>query len=289
MFPLNFSICHRVSEKILVLIIVISASCMPQSKSTYEHGELMISLDDSTRQIVEASFQKRQVTGCFILYDLERDSSLIYNPKRANDAFLPASTFKIANSLIALECKVVHDENEVIPWDGVKRSVPAWNNDQTMRTAIRYSAVWFYQELARRIGAERMNDWLRKLNYGNRVAGPELDNFWLSGDLRITPLQQVDFLKRMIRQELPVKNKNLNVVKEIMTVESNNRYVLRAKTGWAISGQQIGWYVGWLELDSKYYIFVNNIDIVNEGDEKYRTEIAMEILNQVFQLKPDTE
>jgi beta-lactamase class D len=276
------------SRGFLIIIYAFSA-CMPQSKSTYEHGELMISLDDSVFKVIESAFEKRQISGSFILHDLERDSSLIYNPQRANDAFLPASTFKITNSLIALECKAVHDENEVIPWDGVIRSVHSWNTDQTMRTAIRYSAVWFYQELARRIGAERMNDWLIRLNYGNRVAGPGLDNFWLSGDLRITPMQQVDFLKRMVRQELPVKNKNLNVVKEIMIVESNNRYVLRAKTGWATAGPQIGWYVGWLEIDGKNYIFVNNIDIANEGDEKYRIEIVMEVLDEVFQLNPVLE
>ncbi len=289
MSPLNFSNFYLVSDKMLLLIIVILSSCMPQSKSTYEHGEVMISLDDSVYKIVESAFQNRQVTGCFILHDLEKDSTLIYNPQRSVEEFLPASTFKIPNSLIALECKVIANENEIIPWDNVVRLVPGWNTDQTMCTAIRYSAVWFYQELARRVGEKRMNDWLGKLNYGNKVAGPEVDNFWLSGDLRITPMQQVDFLKKMIREELPVKEKNLNIVKEIMITERNDRYVIRAKSGWATAGPQIGWYVGWLELDAKYYIFVNNIDIIHQGDEKYRTEIAMEILNEIFQLKPDGE
>lgn len=289
MTSLNFSIFYRVHERIFFVVIIVLSSCMPQSKSTYEHGEVIISLDDSLHKVIENTFEKHRVTGCFILHDLEEDSSVIYNTQRSAEEFLPASTFKIVNSLIALECKVVHDENEVIPWDGVTRPVTAWNTDQTMRTAIRYSAVWFYQELARRIGSARMNDWLHKLNYGNRIAGPEVDNFWLTGDLRITPVQQVDFLKKMIREELPVKKKNLNIVKDILITQHNDRYVIRAKTGWATAGRQVGWYVGWLELGTKYYIFVNNIDIINEGDEKYRTEIALEILNEIFQLKPDGE
>ena len=289
MVLIRFFNFYQAPLKLFLILLIVVVSCIPQSKSTYEHGTLLISFGDTTRQLVENAFKNRQVLGCFILHDIEKDTSLVHNPERAKEGFLPASTFKITNSLIALECKVVEDENEVIPWDSVARFVHSWNNDQTMRTAIRYSAVWFYQELARRIGPERMNEWLRKLNYGNEIAGPEIDTFWLNGDLRITPIQQVDFLKRMISEDLPVKKKNLNTVKDIMIVERTDRYVLRAKSGWATSGQPVGWYVGWLEIDGKNYIFVNNLDIVHEGDEKYRMEIVMEILDEIFQLKPVLE
>jgi len=269
----------------LLAVFSLLISCMPQSKSTYEHGEVLINFTDSINQIVREAFQKRNVEGCFVLYDVERDTALIFNRDRSTQEFLPASTFKIANSLIALECKAVRDVDEVIAWDSVKRFIPAWNGDQNMRTAFRYSVVWFYQELARRIGQKQMNEWVRKLKYGNMHAGPGVDDFWLQGDLRITPMQQVDFLHRLMEEDLPVKKKNIAAVKDIMIEEKTDRYTLRTKTGWADADRSIGWYVGWIEIGDKNYIFVNNIDIIDEDkDVKARKEIVKEILDATFQI-----
>lgn len=272
------------SVKLLAAIVVFLSACMPQTKSTVEQPELLVVLSDTTLGEIKHAFEKRGVDGCFILRDISKDTSLVYNPGRANEPFLPASTFKIANSLIALECKAVKGINEVIAWDGKERVVPAWNADHTMRTAIRYSVVWYYQELARRIGATQMDKWVKKLKYGNQTIGPNVDDFWLEGDLRITPEQQIDFLERLIRNDLPIKQKNIDMVKEILIEESNERYTLRGKTGWADFGTPVGWYVGWIDLGANSYIFVLNMDIREPGEQIYRKEIAREILNEIFQI-----
>jgi len=268
---------------LLGIIQLLLSSCMPQNTSSVEHNELFVTFSDTTYSTIKNAFIKRNVEGCFILYDVKRDTALTYNPERSTAFFLPASTFKIPNSLIALECKAVRDVNEIIPWDGEERIVPAWNQDQTMRTAFRYSAVWFYQELARRVGMDRMIKWVRKLNYGNNAVGPGIDDFWLVGDLRITPSQQVDFLKRLLKDDLPAKKKNMASLKDIMIEESNETYVLRGKTGWADFGTPVGWYVGWLEVGEQNFIFVMNMDIIEVGDQMYRKEITYEILNGIFQ------
>jgi beta-lactamase class D len=272
------------SLKLLVAIIIFFGACMPQTKSTVEQSELFIVLSDTTYGLIKHGFEKRGVSGCFILRDISKDTSVVYNPGRAKESFLPASTFKIANSLIALECKAVKGVNEVITWDGQERIVPAWNADHTMRTAIRYSVVWYYQELARRIGKTQMEKWVKKLKYGNQTIGPNIDDFWLVGDLRITSEQQIDFLERLIRNDLPVKQKNIDMVKEILIEESNERYTLRGKTGWADFGTPVGWYVGWLDLGANSYIFVLNMDLREPGEQIYRKEIAMEILNEIFRI-----
>jgi len=259
-------------------------ACMPQTKSAVEHADVIISFSDSTYALVQSAFAGRNVEGCFILYDADKDTSLLYNEYRCTQEFLPASTFKIANSMIALNCKVVKDINEVISWDGVERVVPAWNQDQTMRTAFRYSTVWFYQELARRTGKDKMREWVEKLDYGNKIIAENIDDFWLVGDLRITPWQQLDFLRRFVDGKLPVKKKIQQQVMEIMVEEQTERYTLRAKTGWADVDQPVGWYVGWLQYGSKNYFFVLNMDIVDPGDQIYRKEITKEILNEVFQI-----
>ena len=129
-----------------------------------------------------------------------------------------------------------------------------------------------------------MSKWVSKMHYGNETVGPGIDDFWLVGDIRISPTQQVDFLKRLIKEDLPAKKKNIELVKDIMIEESNDRYVLRGKTGWADVGTPVGWYVGWLEISGNNYIFVMNMDILEPGDQLYRKEVTKEILNDIFQI-----
>jgi beta-lactamase class D len=266
------------------IILLVFVGCMPQSKTTYEQGEVTVPFNDSIQHVVESAFSARGVDGCFVLYDMQQDTALRYNPERCRQDFLPASTFKIANSLIALECRAVSDIHEIIEWDEISREVPAWNQDQTMETAFRYSAVWFYQEMARRIGQVQMQKWVEKMRYGNMKAGPGDDDFWLVGDLRISADEQIAFLKKIISEDLPVKMKNLKAVKQIMVEERNDRYALRAKTGWATKGTPIGWYVGWLEFEGNTYVFAMNMDIEKEGEQVYRKEITREILDRIFDL-----
>ena len=170
------------------IFILMFSSCIKSNRIDNSESSSTIIFNDSTYNIIESVFKKRGINGCFILHDVENDTSIIYNQPRTVQQFLPASTFKIPNSLIALECGVIEDEYEIIPWDSIERFVPAWNKDHNLRTGIKYSVVWFYKELARRIGAGRMQSWVDEMDYGNRKIGDEIDNFWLINDLRISPM-----------------------------------------------------------------------------------------------------
>ena len=241
-------------------------------------------LSPSLLDEIEVTFKKKDINGCFILHDVDLDTSLIYNVFRSKQKFLPASTFKILNSLIALECEVVADEYEVIPWDSVERQISIWNRDHNMKTGIKYSVVWFYQELARRIGEDRMQAYVDSVGYGNQHIGKHVDDFWLVGDLRISPLDQVEFVKRFIKEDLPFQKENIETVKEILIEDSNEAYIFRAKTGWADYGIPVGWYVGYIELDGKTYVFVNNIEINSSEDARSRKEITKEIFRAAFDI-----
>ncbi|NJN26392.1 MAG: class D beta-lactamase [Cyclobacteriaceae bacterium] len=225
--------------------------------------------------------------GCFILCDLANDTTVVYNAQRAEQPFLPASTFKILNSLIALETGAVQNADESIEWDGEQRFVQEWNRDHTMRSAMQYSVVWFYQELARRIGEGQMHKWVDAVGYGNTQTGKNIDDFWLVGDLRITPRQQVEFLKKLVLEKLPFSRHTIGQVKDILIEDKTDRYIFRAKSGWATQGQHIGWYIGYIEIDGKAYIFVNNIDINSDADPKARKEIAKEIFKTAFDIDLD--
>lgn len=225
-------------------------------------------------------FQDLGVEGSILIYDQNQNQIYQHNPERNTAPFLPASTFKILNTLIALETGVIADDIAVFTWDGVERIVPAWNRDLNMRTAFNLSAVWFYQVVARRVGYERMQQWVTEAGYGNQMIGtPEdIDTFWLEGELRTTPQEQVQFLRRLYDNGLPFSEEMIALVKDIMIVEKTPNYVIRAKSGWVGFGEpdsdQIGWYVGYVEQNDNAYFFATNIDIRDEDDPKAREALT---------------
>lgn len=230
-----------------------------------------------------------QVEGFFLLWDENERSFTMYNPSYSHEYYSPASTFKILNSLIGLETGVIPDENYLILWDSVVRHVAIWNADHDLNTAFKNSTVWYYQELARRVGEDKMRDWVEKTNYGNKDISGGIDQFWLSGGLRITPYQQIDFLRRLKHDELPFSKRSMDITKKIMEVETTQHYTLRAKTGWSGSDTlDFGWYVGYVESNDNVYYFATGIwtkDLSNPDFGKARIDISRHILKALMIVK----
>ena len=253
-------------------LLVIAAAC--RADSTQPERE--------EHQGFQKYFEEANVKGCFLFYDLQKNKYIGYNLARTKTRFIPASTYKIFNSLVALETRAVSNETEIIKWNGVRREVPAWNQDQNMRTAIRNSTVWFYQELARRIGQQRMQHYVDLAGYGNRDISGGIDHFWLDGGLRISTEEQINLLVRLYRNELPFSQRTMDIVKDILINEKNDHYVLRAKTGWTQRVHpQIGWWVGYVEQNGGAYFFAINIDISASGDAVAREKVARKILREL--------
>lgn len=207
--------------------------------------------------------------GTFVLYDLKNDRYLRYNEARAATRFSPYSTFKIPNSLIGLESGVIKDADFVIKWDAKKyprfgdiAPFTFWWKDQTLRTALKYSVVWYYRELAKGVGAQRMKSYVERLNYGNRDTSGGVDNFWLNSTLQISADEQVEFIKAFYKEELPFSQRSVRIVKEILTLEETPDYKLSAKTGGGTGGQNktLGWFVGYLETKGNVYFFATQIE-----------------------------
>jgi beta-lactamase class D len=229
-------------------------------------------------------FQEAKSEGCFVLYDLKRDRYIRYNSNHCQKRFIPASTFKIFNSLVALETKVIADENTVIPWNGVvNNEFTAWNQAQNMRTAFTRSVVWFYQDLARRVGTERMAKYIKAASYGNQDISDKIDSFWLNGNLRISPEEQIKFLVRLYQEDLPFSTSVMRTVKDIMLIERKDNYILRGKTGWGMNVegvQNIGWYVGYIERDNNVYFYALNFE--NQDPNFEMIPVRRKILFDVF-------
>ncbi len=173
-------------------------------------------------------FEEKGVRGTFALFEPAGDRYLVTNESRAKQGFLPASTFKIPNALIGLEVGSISDEKEVFHWDGKPKPHPEWERDQTLATGTRLSVVWMFQEVARRTGKERMKEWLAKLDYGNKDMKGGIDHFWLQGALRISAIQQVDFLRKLAEGELPMTQRSQRLVREALVVEKTSAYTLYA-------------------------------------------------------------
>lgn len=230
-------------------------------------------------------YDQFNVDGSFVLYDPQDNKYIFYNQDQFEQTFSPASTFKICNSLIGLETGVIKDENFVIPWDSIMRQNPKWNTNHDLKTAFKNSTVWYYQELARRVGGQQMKYWLDKANYGNADTSGGIDKFWLTGGLRISPKQQIDFLKRLHDNQLPFSQRSVDIVKNIMIAKDTLDYIVRAKTGWGEqNNKDIGWYVGYLETKNKVYYFVNCIqssELNNKDFAKARIDIVYLILKDI--------
>jgi beta-lactamase class D len=213
--------------------------------------------------------------------NLKTGKQTIYNSERINKNYCPASTFKLLNSLIALETKVIENENKIIKWDGHKHNIASWNKDHNMTTSLRHSVVWFYQELAKKIGKEKMQNWINKCNYGNKNIDGDIDSFWLDGKLRISPKQQMDFLRKLYNEQLPFSKTNQAKLKKMLLVHQQGNFKMFAKTGWSVNNDpQTGWYVGFIENKSEAYAFVLNMDINNKSEANKRSDITYSILNK---------
>lgn len=210
--------------------------------------------------------------GTAVILDLNTSKRLIFGT-RTDERLNPCSTFKILNSMIALDTGVIKDENETIEWDGVVREYGIWNHDHSMRSAIAVSTVWFYQELARRIGAKRMQEYVSKIHYGNTDTSNTLTDFWLGGgSLKISPNEQVDFMAHLLQNELPFSHRAMNTLKDIITLQKYEGYQFAGKTG---SCNSVGWFVGFIVKENHTQVFAFNI----KGDGASGAEakqIAME-------------
>jgi beta-lactamase class D len=219
-------------------------------------------------------FTDNKVTGCFGLYNNATNEFTFYNKSRFTDSsYLPASTFKIVNSLIGLQTGVISNDSMVIKWDSVQRRVADWNRDLSMYEAFRVSAVPYYQEVARRIGKDRMEYWLDTVNYGAGAKDTAyqiktaIDTFWLDNSLKITPDEELGLVRLLYFNQLPFFKVYQEKVKNAMLFETTTQYRLSYKTGWGQkeNGNHLAWIVGWVEENNHPYFFVMNFESSDPG------------------------
>ncbi|MCL4152070.1 UNVERIFIED_CONTAM: hypothetical protein GTU68_024802 [Idotea baltica] len=266
-----------------ILIIFLLHSCT-ENKNTKKEKKIDVSENKIVKSEFQAIIDSSNVNGSILIYDLKNDLFYSNNFNWAKTGRLPASTFKIVNSIIALETKVVENDSTLFRWNGEKRDYKVWEQDLILRDAFKYSCVPCYQEIAKKIGEKRMNEYLKKLQFGDmNVTSKNLDIFWLEGKSRINQFQQIDFLKRLVNSKLKISKRTEEILKRISFIEENERYKLYGKTGLSIrNGNYNGWFVGYSKSKNNTYFFAINIE-PNENTNKelfpkLRKEITLEAL-----------
>lgn len=263
----------------LLFLLCFSIASVFASSENLKHGE-----EQSNWQ---QHFAKYNANGSIVIVDGRAlpAKTFVFNNSRASERFSPASTYKIPHTLFLLDAGAIKDEFQVFPWDGIKRGYEPHNQDQNLRSAMRYSALWLYEKLAKEMGEAKAQQYIEKIAYGNAESYCNNEHctkknvYWVDGKLAITAYEQIDFLKKLYNNQLPFKKEHQLLVKDIMLTEASANAILRAKTGWT---GHLGWWVGWVEWPTGPVFFALNIDTPNEMEDLYKRQaIVKDVLKSI--------
>ena len=267
---------------IIFLVLFSSCSIDENNSSKIETIEANQIIKSEFQSIVDSS----ELVGSILIYDSQNNIYYSNNFALSKKGNLPASTFKIVNSIIALETGIVENANTIFRWDGKERWLKQWEQDLSLREAFHYSCVPCFQDVARRIGKKRMNEYLNKIEYGNiEVDSNNIDSFWLKGDSRISQFQQIKFLMNFYNSKLTISRRTEEIMKSIMVIEENAIFKISGKTGWSISnGINNGWFVGYVDVGNKTYFFATNVEPKQKFNMDNFSEIRKTVTFEAFRI-----
>lgn len=244
----------------LPLLFVIFSACDFQGDNPKRSEEF--------KSEIEKILSEQDLKGTILVFDSKNKTYYSNNFEPAEKGYLPASTFKIINSIIALETNVLKDENDSMKWDGEKRAFDSWEKDMTVREAFQASCLPCYQNVARHIGEKRMKTYLNKLHYNNMdVSESTIDNFWIEGKSHISPFEQVDFLQRFYTKKLPILNSTYDKMLRIFEKENTSTYIFFGKTGWSQDNDHNnGWFVGLIDKKPDVFYFALNVEPIDQNN-----------------------
>lgn len=272
------------SIRLVLLLLVISLCSCEDSKSPEQDLPASSELVATHSAPLEEIIQNAGLEGSILIFDAQTNTHYSNDFTWAKTGFLPASTYKIPNSVIALETGIVKNSETMFYWDGEPRGMESWEADLTFNQAFKRSCVPCYQQVAREIGVERMRKYLDVFQYGEiDVDSSTLDMFWLQGTSKITQHQQIDFLRRVNAREIPMSDSTFLTLQTLMSIEKTDQYELFGKTGWSIVGDKNnGWFVGFVTKGDHQWYFATNVIPGNDFDmslfPKIRTQVTREAL-----------
>lgn len=247
----------------------------------------------SIESLTELEFEDAEREVGFLAVDLDSGQQWAVAPDTLDLRRPPFSTFKIPNLLLALDTGAAESLDHRIEWSPERR--PAgdhwprdWARDQTLASAFRRSAVWYFRDLALAIGGPTYRERLSDFAYGNAAAADGSDLFWLDGTLQISLREQTNFLTNLLRGELAVSKDAFDALATVARLDERNGHILYGKTGAGpldpddFDGAFRGWLVGWVERpDASPVVYALFVDGPDWGSiARFRREAAESLLRQ---------
>ncbi len=221
--------------------------------------------------------------GSFVLYDLNGDTWKVYDMEQATLRTAPNSTYKIYDALFGLEEDVIAPDDSFMAWDGTNHPFEAWNGNQDLLSAMQSSVNWYFEEIDMKIGSSAIQDYIRKIGYGNEIVNANLSTYWMQGALKISPVEQVELLTSLHNNRFDFAPENINAVKNSICLFSSEDKNFYGKTGTGrVDGQDVnGWFVGLLETTGNTYFFATNIQAAENATGGKASEISLSILSHM--------
>lgn len=221
--------------------------------------------------------------GSFVLYDLENDTWSIHDIEQATLRVSPDSSYKIYDALFGLEEGIITPTSTVMLWNGEEYPFEAWCADQNLQSAMSNSVNWYFQTIDKQLGVSTLYYYIQKIGYGNKYINGDLNYYWMESSLKISPIEQVEFLLSMYDNSFGFDPENIQAVKDALCLSTSSNGTIYGKTGTGrVNGQDInGWFVGYVQTADNTYFFATNIrDDVNATGSN-ATEITLSILSDM--------
>lgn len=232
---------------------------------------------------LDISEQFGTYTGSFVLYNLEDDHWFINDMEQSVTRVAPNSTYKIYDSLFALDAGIISPENSQIEWDHTDYPFEAWNADQTLTSAMTSSVNWYFQSLDKQLGKTALQSYVQSIEYGNENITGEFSSYWMESTLKISPVEQVELLTALYQNSLPFTPEDVQAVKDSICLSHSSVGTFYGKTGTGrIDGQDVnGWFIGFLETPGHTWFFATNIKADQSATGSNAVEITMSILSDL--------
>lgn len=275
-----------------ILIIAVFLVLLPVLP-TYTRGPERYDFHEEDKDItyIDLSSAFNECKGSFVLYDSNKDAWTIYNKNAALEQITPNSTYKIYDALLGLESGIITPEHSKMTWNVEDYPFDAWESDQDLSSAMHSSVNWYFQNIDNIAGMDNIRSYLKDIGYGNQQTSNDTDLYWTDFSLKISPIEQVELLKKFYHNTFGFSSKNINTVKDAILIASTLDGTLSGKTGTGrVDGQDTnGWFIGYIEKSDHVYYFATNIQGISNTTGSIATEISLSILSDMGLWKTEVE
>jgi beta-lactamase class D len=190
----------------------------------------------------------------------------------------PASTFKIPLAVMGFDAGILQDARA--PTWPFREGYADWGGDNWKQPTdparwMKYSVVWYSRVITHQLGAQRLEKYAKDFGFGNADfsgdpgQGNGLDRAWIISSLKISPVEQVAFLSRLVNRQLPVAPHVYDKVAQVVEASAlADGLRVQGKTGMAYprkadgsfdEARAYGWFVGWASKDGRTWVFARLI------------------------------